>query len=165
MMTRRSVIALAAVLGTTLSAPSLAVKRCRPRRVLFVCQFGTVKSPVAREFFRRRAAQRGLPVEAQARGITPQEHISRNLSLALQNDGINVRADPLRRLSPVDAKHADMVVFFDKLPPGLRATHVRDWTDLPSMNSDYRSARADLIRRVDQLLDEISTSAARGNGC
>jgi protein-tyrosine-phosphatase len=159
------VIALAAVFGTSFSVSSLALGRCRPRRVLFVCQFGTVKSPVAREHFRRRAAERGILVEAVARGITPQEHMSGDLRLALRKDGINVRADPLRPLAPVDARRADVLVFFDNLPPWIRTSDRRDWTDLPSMNSDYAAARSDLIGRIDRLLDEISTSADHRKRC
>jgi len=165
MMSRRSVIVLATALGTAFSAPSTALARCRPRRVLFVCQFGTVKSPIARELFRRRAAERGIVVEALARGITPEEHMSGELRRALQKDGIDVRAEPLQRLARVDARQADILVFFDKLPPGLRAGDPRDWIDLPSMNSEYGAAKVDLMRRIDRLLDEISTSAARRKGC
>lgn len=158
-VSRRSFLTLAALSGITISTPVFSLGRC-PRRILFVCQFGSVKSPIAREHFRRRAAERGIRVEANARGITPEQHMSSELRLALQKDGINPTADPLLALAPADAASADILVYFDKLPPGLRATDRRDWTSLPSMNADYGAARADLVGRIDRLLDEIAACPA-----
>jgi hypothetical protein len=83
-------IAVALVPGTAYSAPHI------PPRILFVCQFGTVKSPIARELLKRRAAERGLAVKVAARGITPQHHMTPDLLARLERDGINPSAEPLR---------------------------------------------------------------------
>lgn len=162
---RRGILFLAASLATSLSTACLGAVHCRHRRVLFVCQFGTVKSPVAREFFRRRAAERGFRVEAEARGITPAGHRSDDLRRGLKLDHINVGADPLRKLAAADARRADVLVFFDKLPPQIRAAITRDWTELPSMNSNYQAARSELLRRIDLLLDDPSVNTGKGDNC
>ena len=84
MLTRRALIAFAVI----------AVASCQHRRaaspptLLFVCQYGTVKSAVAREMTRRRAAELGLVVNVISRGITPQDHISPTLAQRLTADGI-----------------------------------------------------------------------------
>lgn len=132
-----------------------------PPVVLFVCRFGTVKSAIAREFFRRRAMQRGIAVSAFSRGLTPAEHMSPALARALSAEGINTRADPVTPLAPADIARADLVVYFDPLPATLSVAHARDWTDLASFNEAYPQARQDLMRRIDGLLDELSRPAGR----
>ncbi len=130
-------------------------KRAAPTRVLFICQFGSVKSPVAREWLRRRAAQRHMSVVVQARGLTPEEHASPALVAALKTDRINTKADPLRQFTMKDATVADIVILFDKAPAVSALSKTRDWSDLGSMNTGYPAARADLLIRLDRLLDEI----------
>ena len=113
-----------------------------PPKVLFICQAGTVKSPIARELFRRRAAERGIAVAASARGIAVEDHLSPKLLAAALADGVNPRAEPIVQLTQQDMQAADLVVFFD-VPPWLTSAHrVLDWTDTPSMNDDYLKAKA-----------------------
>jgi protein-tyrosine-phosphatase len=132
---------------------------CHPARadetILFVCQFGSVKSAITRELFRRRAAERGISVTAISRGITPEKHMDPALSSALAGEGIDPARDPLQGLDQTALKGADIVVVFDKLPPAFGRTDVRDWTDTPSMVADYRRAREVLDPRIEALLSEI----------
>jgi len=121
-----------------------------------VCQFGTVKSPIARELLKRRAAQRHFQLEVAARGITPEQHITPDLLGRLTEDGINPAAEPLMKLSPQDVAAADLVISFDKLPPEYRPRELEDWSDLPSMVNDYARARSVLDARIDRLLDRLS---------
>lgn len=127
-----------------------------PKRVLFVCKFGSVKSPITRELAKRRAAERGLAVEFAARGITPEEHITPELASSLLADRIDPKAEPLQPLTAADVARADIVVVFDKLPALFVAKDVRDWSSLPSMISSYPAARVDLLARIDRLLDEVA---------
>ena len=133
-----------------------------PPRILLVCQFGTVKSPIARELLRRRAAERHIPLHVTARGITPQRHITPGLLTRLKRDGINPTAEPLVKLSPRDIANADLVIAFDKLPAEYRPHRFEDWTDLPSMVNDYTHARLVLDRRIDDLLDRLAAARALG---
>nr|WP_294004370.1 hypothetical protein [Sphingomonas sp.] len=126
-----------------------------PARLLFVCQFGSVKSAVAREWLRRRAAERHMPLTVESRGLTPEAHVSPALAAALKADGINSAADPLRQFAIRDAAAVDIVILFDKAPAVAALGKSRDWSDLGSMNADYPAARADLLQRIDRLLDEI----------
>jgi protein-tyrosine-phosphatase len=131
-----------------------------PPQILFVCQFGSVKSAIARELFKRRANERAIAVKVQSRGITPEAHLPADLQDVLAKDGIDPARDPLRKLEADDLRNADRVVIFDPLPAGLSAKAVDDWSDLPSMVKDYAHARAILDKRIDQLLDELAKSRA-----
>jgi protein-tyrosine-phosphatase len=127
-----------------------------PPRILLVCQFGTVKSPIARELLKRRASERHVPLIVIARGITPQQHITPELHSRLAKDGLNPAAEPLTKLRPTDVATADLVIAFDKLPVEYHPRHFVDWSDLPSMLNDYDHARTDLEARIDALLDRIA---------
>ena len=145
-----SLLALSVVL-----IPSAAAPQRSPPSVLFICQFGTAKSAIAREVFRRRARERGIEATTFSRGITPEEHVSPALRQRLEADGVDSTRDGLHRLSKEDLKAADIVVTFNPLPAGMHRTHTLDWSALPSMNDAYPLARANLQRRIDHLLDRI----------
>src|SRR5436190_3664077 len=98
---RRSLL-IAAFLAAILPRGTWASPSLRTPRILLVCQFGTVKSPVARELLKRRAAQRGIQLAVTSRGITPQDHITPDLMKRLAADDINPAAQPLRKLSKRD---------------------------------------------------------------
>ncbi|MGI8930939.1 MAG: hypothetical protein ACR2FK_00960 [Sphingomicrobium sp.] len=150
------ILGAAALLGGCAANRRPRVASATAPRVLFVCQFGSVKSAVAREIFRRRATERRLGVSVQSRGITPEEHASPALAAALRSEGLDRHADPLRALQPGDLVAADVIILFDPLPSGLNSARARDWSDLPSMNADYPAARADLVGRIDRLIDELA---------
>src|SRR3954454_12946538 len=102
-----------------LSSSSAAKVRPAPVRVLFVCQYGTVKSALARELFRKRAAERRIPAIAFSRGITPAEHLSAAARTSMTADAIDTARDPLRKLALADLRKADIIVIFNPLPPKL----------------------------------------------
>ena len=150
-------ILLTALLAAAIPLPATgAIRRSHPTKILFVCQYGSVKSPIARELLKRRAAQRGINVVVAARGITPERHLPEEIRRSLASEGIDPTAESLQQLAAADIKHADLVVFFDRLPSGYAPKHSRDWTDLPSIVNDYRAARLGLDQRIDRLLDELS---------
>ena len=155
--TRRHFIAVA------LAAPSAAAFGAAAARtlrtVLFVCQYGTVKSAVAREVFRRRAAVRGIAVNVISRGITPEAHMSPALAAHLAADGIDPLRDTVQPLDREALDRADIVVIFDPLPQALVRSDARDWTAMPSLNATYDAARAFLDQRIESLLGELMRDA------
>jgi protein-tyrosine-phosphatase len=152
---RRAALALVAALAAP--RPALAMA-CDPPTVLLVCPAGSVKSAIAREVLKARAAARGVGLTAVSRGVTPADHVSPALAAHLKADGIDPATQPLRRFEPADAARADVVIAFDEAAalPALR--NARVWTT-PSWNEDYPAARAALAPQVEALLDEL---AARG---
>ncbi|MFC0587838.1 hypothetical protein ACFFF7_00260 [Novosphingobium aquiterrae] len=157
-LTRRAVaIGGLAALAGCVTAP----RRTRAPLVLFVCEHGTVKSPIAREHLRRIAAQRGQRVRTMSRGINPSDDVSPKLAAALAQDGIDPRREPLLRLTMADLAAADVVVTFQALPSAFdrsRIQDLRDWSDIPGMNDDYWLARGRLMPRIEALLDDVATS-------
>jgi protein-tyrosine-phosphatase len=139
-----------------LSAFALAGAAKPVSRILFICQAGTAKSAIAREFLRRRAKERGISVLAFSRGLVIEDHISPPLRSALLSEGIDPKHDRAQKLVESDLRAADIVVFFNPLPRSLGPVSAQDWTALPSVNDAWPAARADLVQRIDALLDEIA---------
>lgn len=142
----------AIALLTLTSQPALAGER---PKILLVCQFGTVKSAITRELLIRRAAERGIALEAWSRGITPEEHLAPALLPRLRAEQIDPGRQPLQPLSARDVARADLVIAFDPLPTSFSRANVRDWSDVPSMNSSYDAARRVIDQRIDALLDQL----------
>lgn len=151
-LTRRSAILSAAAVLVAARLPG-----GRAPRVLFVCQKGTVKSPIARELMRRQARTRAFAIKAQSRGITPLEGASAEVSAALIQDGIDVRRDRLRALTKADCEWADVVVFFDPLPFEVTGKDLRDWRDTPSVNQHYAQALGAMRQRIAALVEELAS--------
>jgi protein-tyrosine-phosphatase len=148
---------LNALLAATIASPGLTASRStKPTKILLVCQFGSVKSPIPRELLKRRAAELGVTVEAKSRGITPELHLPEPIRQSLASEGIDPASEPLRPLAKADVEQADLVIYFDKLPKDYAPKRSRDWSDLPSIVNDYRAARASLNQRIDRLLRELA---------
>lgn len=152
------------VIGMGLALAAVGARAgCPPLRVLFVCPAGSVKSAIARESFRRRAADQGVAVSVSSRGVHPEDHVSPALAAKLKRDGIDPAAEPLRGLAPADIAQADLVIAFDEAAdePSLRAA--RAWKT-PSWNTDYAAAKADLDGRLALLLTEVRTRSRQPCG-
>ena len=152
---RRDLLRVALALGAAMAAGPVVGAMRRAPTVLFICQFGSVKSAVARELMRSRAAARGVRARVISRGVTPEQHASPQLLAQLRREGVDPDRQPLTRLDAATLRMADIVVLFDRLPPGLARPDARDWSDMPSMNDHYPAARAFLDPRIETLLDEI----------
>jgi Low molecular weight phosphotyrosine protein phosphatase len=151
---RRSVLGAAiAIVFAQSSAAAIAAKRLK--RVLFICQYGSVKSPIARELFRRRAKERGIAVIAWSRGITPEAHISPALLDTLKAEGIDPEVDGLHKLARGELRQADITVLFDPLPGKWHKNGLHDWIDTGSFNTSYEVEKPKLMRRIDQIFDEL----------
>jgi protein-tyrosine-phosphatase len=131
----------------------------RSPTILFICQFGTAKSPIAREVFRRVAREQHVDAHAISRGLTLEDHLSPEIRARLTHDGIMTDADPLAILTPDDWRSADIVIAFNPLPLDVRPANLRDWTSVPSFNQDYDNALADMTQRVRALVAELSRAA------
>jgi protein-tyrosine-phosphatase len=151
-LNRRSLLAGVLFMASPAVAASAS---CPPPEVLFVCPVGTVKSAIAREILKRRAAARCISVRVRSRGVHPENHVSPGLAANLKADGIDPRAEPVQALTASDLVGPDIIVAFDEAAraPGLE--HARIW-DIPSMNDAYAQAKAALPVKIEALLDELS---------
>lgn len=146
---------LIAGLASVLAAGCTSLRPGGTPVVLFVCEYGTAKSAIARELFRREINQRGAAVEAFSRGLKIEDHVSPQLKSRLTSEGIDTLRDVPTILQRADWERASVVVAFNPLPPAVPRTKIRDWTDLPSVNDDYANAKVILDRRLAALLDEL----------
>lgn len=153
---RRRVLIGAFVAVVSAMTPAVLGASPTPPRVLFICQFGTAKSAIARELLKRRATERGIPVAVFSRGITPEPHLASSTRDILLSEGIVLDAEEARKLSAVDLRAADIVVIFNPLPAPMRRRNQRDWSDVPSVNDTYPLARAELDQRIDLLINELA---------
>lgn len=125
--------------------------------VLFICQFGTVKSSIAREIFNTKAKAARISTKSFSRGITPDpSHSSDNLRNNLKRDNIMVETQPLTKLSQADLDSAKIVVIFNTLPDNFKAVNARDWSDMPSANNEYDKSITFLNDKIDKLITEVS---------
>lgn len=141
------------------AAASLAACASRETRaidILFVCQAGSVKSAIARELARRRAATLGLTLNIQSRALAPADHISEALRTRLLHDGLDPSREPLLKLDAATLRAAAIVVAFDAPPASMGRADIRDWSAMPSMNEQYDRARAFLDPRVEALLSDVA---------
>ncbi len=153
---RRCMLAMCGLAPLSMSLHSVEAKQPQTK-VLFVCQYGSVKSAIAREVFKRAAAGRGLSVSAVSRGITPEEHLSAELTTKLDAEGIDTRSEALTVLSQNDIANASIVIYFDRIPEvfDLKSKAAQDWSDVPSMNNEYQRARSILDTRMTNLISEL----------
>lgn len=127
--------------------------------ILFVCQFGTARSPTAREVMKRHAAERGVAVDVSSRGVTPEDHLSAEVHDKLMAMGINRYAEAVQSLGAADLAAADIIVILNSLSVPIAHGDIRDWSYLPSMSEDFGNAMQDLDHRIEALLDEVSRRA------
>ncbi len=153
---RRRIALVLLAAGGVWAVPGLAeATPCAPVRVLFVCPMGSVKSAIAREELRRAVKERGLKVEVQSRGLTPADDVTPELAARLKKEGIDPKADPLRRFTPQDARQADITIAFDEAAKAPGLEHARPWHS-PSWLSDYANAKQVMDQHIAQLTEELS---------
>jgi protein-tyrosine-phosphatase len=153
---RRTLIGAAFMMAAGLQFGPLYATTKATKKILFVCQYGTAKSAISREFFRQRARQRGIDVFAFSRGIMIEDHVPPKLRRSLAKDGINPSIEPPQLLKPEDWQRADILVAFNPLLTHVRHPDIRDWTDLPSIIDEYKKTRSIMKKRIDALLSEVA---------
>jgi arsenate reductase len=132
------------------------------RKVLFVCLHGSAKSVIAAEFAERLAAERGIPLEAASAGVEPDVEIPPPVSASLLADRIDVRDRKPVAVTEKMIRDAAHVVSFGcdltgLIPAGVPVT---EWADVPAVSEGYTTARDEIVRRLNVLLDEIARSAS-----
>jgi arsenate reductase len=129
--------------------------------VVFVCEHGTAKSLIAREWFNRLAAERGLGIRAVSRGVTPEASVPPAVFDALRMDGFDVSGFAPLAFSAADASGALRVVGIGvDLSAVAQQADARweAWEGIPPASQRYAAARDALRARIETLLEALEGS-------
>jgi len=138
-------------------SPSAANLGPAARRVVFVCEHGTVKSVVAAHWFNRLAAERRAPFRAISRGVAPDANIPSPVAANLATDGFDVAAFTPQPLASADIAGAVQIVAIGVDSPLLAEARipVARWNDIPPASTDYAASRDTMRARIGGLLDSL----------
>ena len=129
------------------------------RTILFVCEHGVGRSPIAAAWFNRLATEKRLAYRAQFRGTDPDAAIPPVVREGLTRDGFDVSALTPARVTDDDLRRADRVIVFGCLLPGRAAVEqkVTDVNGIPGPGEGYEKARDAIRQQVERLLDQLAT--------
>lgn len=127
--------------------------------VVFVCEHGAAKSVIAREYFNKLAAERGLAVRSIARGAEPQAELSVSAVKGLEADGLSPPLTAPQRATAVELRNSARVVAFDCEQPAMKAVKSMGtcWDDVPVVSQDYARARDAIRAHVAAMIDQIKS--------
>lgn len=153
MITMIGVLAAATMAGTV----GKGEIRTEPGPVVFVCEHGSAKSLIAREWFDRLARERGLSVRAVSLGVVPDAAVPAPIVEALQKDGFDVRAFVPSRADGEALEGASRVVAIGLKPGALPVPEevLEAWDGIPPTAPRYEATRDALKKRIEALLDRL----------
>jgi arsenate reductase len=160
---RRAVLVLSSLAGAAL-APGGPAQPEPVATVVFVCEHGNVKSLIAREWFNRLAARRGLGVRAVSRGVKPEASVPPAIAEALRSDGFDVKGFEPRAFNAADATAAVHIVGIgvDLSSVGGRGDVPLDtWDGIPPASERYAASRDALRSRIEALLETLVAERRR----
>jgi arsenate reductase len=131
------------------------------KRVVFVCEHGSVKSLIAATYFNQSAKARGLAVTAVARGTAPEPTVPRIVQEHLNADGTSVSGFVPQLFRSADLDGASLAVSFDQDIAPIVAGRVPllHWDNLPGVLADYPHGRDAIVKKVDALLESLKKDA------
>jgi protein-tyrosine-phosphatase len=147
------------ILGLTAVTAQAGDEKASPT-VVFVCEHGAAKSVVAAAHFNLLARERGLRMQAIARGTVPDERMAPAAVKGLVADGLKAPEGRPELVRPEELAVARRAVALGcdlsrVAPTGVR---VDRWDEIPPMSADYAAAREAIVKRVKALLDELGSA-------
>lgn len=129
--------------------------------VVFICEHGAAKSVIAREYFNKLAAERGLAVRAIARGADPQAEPSVSTVRGLQTDGLSPGLAAPRPFTASELRSSGRIVAFDCEQPAMKPLKGMDacWDDVPIVSDDYARARDAIRAHVAAMVEQMLAQA------
>ncbi len=124
---------------------------------LFVCEHGAAKSVIAAAYFNKLANQKGLNLQAIARGTNPDQELSPKTIKGLMDDGLQPTEITPQKLTPADIASAQLVVTFCNLSDEEyhQIVEINHW-DVPPVSENYQIARNAIIENLNQLITDIT---------
>lgn len=150
---------VAAAMAVAVTVGEQGRDRGTPGPVVFVCEHGSAKSLIAREWFDRLARERGLPVRGASMGVAPDAAVPATIVEALGRDGFDVRAFVPERAATATLEGASLVVAIGLERPGALpvapGVAVEVWDGIPPTSPRYEATRDAIKARIGALLDRL----------
>ena len=128
--------------------------------VVFVCEHGAAKSPVAAAWLNRLADEAGVPLRAIARGTDPEPELSPAALSGLEADGIAAEAEAPQLLDPDELRTAWRIVSFGpELTDIAPADAALETWDVPAVSDGYAAARDAIVGKLTEVIDAAAVTA------
>ena len=132
-----------------------------PKKIIFVCEHGSVKSVVAVAHFNRMATEAGLDYRAISRGTKPDQEVPAAVIAGLKQDGLAPSLLQPVKLDAIEARAAQRIVAMCELPGEFAEDQrVAKWTDVPPVTVDYAKARDVLVGHLRELIADLQKHVA-----
>ena len=123
--------------------------------IVFVCEHGAAKSIIAAAHFNKLAGEKGLNLQAVARGTNPDQALSPQAVTGLQEDGLTPTESAPRKLSLAEVESAQQIIAFCQLQVEYQGkAPIELWDNVPPVSQDYQKARDAIIERISHLLNK-----------
>jgi arsenate reductase (thioredoxin) len=123
--------------------------------IVFVCEHGAAKSIIAAAYFNKFAREKGLNLQAVARGTHPDQTLSPEALTGLRKDGLSPGESVPQKLSIADAEAAQRIITFCELPVEFQEKDILErWDEIPPVSENYAKARDAIIDQIGHLLNK-----------
>jgi arsenate reductase (thioredoxin) len=124
--------------------------------VIFVCEHGAAKSIIAATYLNKIAKERGVNLQAFARGTDPDLGLSRHAVTGLIEDGLTPIQLTPQKLLPEELETAQTVISFNPLPDSYpNKSIIQYWENVPSVGENYSQARDVILNRINHLVNDL----------
>jgi protein-tyrosine-phosphatase len=126
--------------------------------VLFVCEHGSAKSIIAAAYFNKLAHEKGLNLQAIARGTNPDQELSPKTVKGLLEDGLQSTETAPQKLLPTEMETAQRVITFCGLSDEEyhQTVKAEQWDDVPPISENYQIARDAILQKLNSLITTLS---------
>lgn len=126
-------------------------------KVVFVCEHGAAKSIIAAAYFNKLAHERGLNLQAMARGTTPDNELSPITVQGLMTDGLASTELIPQKLLPADIESSQWIITFGDLlnKEEHQGVEIENWNEVPPVSKDYQIARDAIVQHLTLLFAKV----------
>ena len=147
-------LALIFLLWTLIHSTLCFAQNDKKTTVIFVCEHGGARSTIASLYFNRMAHENDLPYRSVFRGLTPEATITNETRKGLIADGFQTTKLTPVALAMKDVDKNTLLISLDCAVPSSYGTF-QAWTGIPPISTDYRAAREEIVRQLNQLIIEL----------
>jgi arsenate reductase (thioredoxin) len=152
-----------ATFGQTIKAKK---KTKNTETILFVCEHGAARSTIASAYFNKLAKAQHLNYQAIFRGTNPDSVLTIGTIKGLTQDSFDVQEWKPLLVSKEDIEKAAQIITFNcTLPTNISVTKpITQWNGIPAISKDYRIARDEILKKVEELVSQLAKMKGKKKG-